>query len=323
MAVVNPPFAMQGSAGNPNVQHDALLFRRALGATMSEGVGILNGGNDLKVTAGVFPNLNVDRGGAYIQGDDITNQGMYFGYNDASVSVAVAGAGNRNDLVVAEILDEFYGGASNTWRLRVISGTPGLPATPANCIPLANVATTAGGAFGTIVDLRTGAGHVPIGLGVQSYHLADDAVTTAKIDDAAVTSQKWSPQIQQAFGSLLNYNLQEHVTNYFDVPGCTLTVNHSYSYGAIVIGTFSFRGMSTSTNDGAGRMVCDGVAFGPLAIADADDVSGFDVVQTIVGIHSSGLTGSHVFKLQAHKGGSGGGVLSNDCTNILVIPYAL
>lgn len=110
------------------------------------------GAADLLVTANGTPNMtvNVAAGAAFIKGTETTYQGVYHVFNDAPVSLAIAASDPTNpriDIVVAQVRDAFYSGASNDFRLVVVTGTPAgapaAPATPADSIVLARVAVAA------------------------------------------------------------------------------------------------------------------------------------------------------------------------------------
>src|SRR5574337_1500593 len=69
----------------------------------------------------------VARGAAYVQGDDATDQGLYFVYNDATKTLTISSAdatNPRKDIVVAHVKDNFHGQAGDTWVIEVITGTP-------------------------------------------------------------------------------------------------------------------------------------------------------------------------------------------------------
>lgn len=170
MAVVNPPAYLQNSAA-----HSAKLFRRAFGGLIgAEGIVAYNGAvafgvsNDLNVVqraAGANMSIDVARGGAYIKGDDATDQGYYFFYNDATTNVVITAADPTNpriDLVIARIKDVAEGGAAgDTSTLEIVLGTPAgspsPPAIPASSLKLAEVRVNAGVASITnavITDFR-------------------------------------------------------------------------------------------------------------------------------------------------------------------------
>ncbi|MHB8671815.1 MAG: hypothetical protein ACYDAD_14855, partial [Acidimicrobiales bacterium] len=134
------------------------------------------GGGDLAVTANGTPNMsvNVAAGEIWIPGSITTRQGLYYGLNDASVNLTITPSdptNPRNDLVVATVQDAQYAGATNTWLLQVIAGTPAGtpldPTVPANSYKLARVVVAANAASivsGNITDLRSAI--VPAGSGV-------------------------------------------------------------------------------------------------------------------------------------------------------------
>lgn len=145
MAEVQPPAYIQ--AGTFSATHD----RRANTAHVRK-AGILNTG-DLGVAAAATANMSVDvvAGEAYVEGDQITNQGFYYVYNDGTVNVAVPTADSTNpriDLVVARVYDSEFAGTSDTWALEIVEGTPGTnpspPVAPDNSYILAEVYVAAG-----------------------------------------------------------------------------------------------------------------------------------------------------------------------------------
>lgn len=151
MAVITPPYALQGGA----INHDAILFRRVVQGLFTpdgEGVSRFNGLNDLKVSQNSPTGMSVlvARGGGYVKGDNATDQGFYFTYNDGNVTLTIGTSDLSNpriDLVVAEIRDNFYGVSGDDWQFRVIAGTPAgsptAPAVPSSAIALAEVRVNA------------------------------------------------------------------------------------------------------------------------------------------------------------------------------------
>lgn len=165
MAEVTPPAFLQGSADHP-----AKLFRRALQGLVREGVTSFNADGDMKVveSSPAAMSVRVQRGGAFVQGDDTTDQGVYFAYNDGYEAITVPaadGTNPRKDIIVAQIKDATEGVAGDTWALELIEGTPAgspsEPATPASALKLATIDVLAGASSITnarITDRRTGAG---------------------------------------------------------------------------------------------------------------------------------------------------------------------
>lgn len=166
----NPALWMQNRTDHTAEQERSLITGLYLG---KEGV---MGQDDLKVVqraAGVNMSVDVGAGRATIFGDDNANQGCYAVWNDGAKNVTLAAShatNGRKDLIVARIKDAFYSGASNTFTLEVITGTPAGaadgsgasdPAVPANCLVLARVtviATATSIADAKITDLRNRVG---------------------------------------------------------------------------------------------------------------------------------------------------------------------
>lgn len=163
MAVQNPPYSMQTGS------HGAELFRRAVGSVLNTAGGVV-ALSDLAVTANspAAMNVVVASGSIWIPGTTNTAQGMYHCFNDASVTLAIAAASATNpriDTIVAQVEDAAYAGATNAWKLAVVTGTATVGATLANL---------------------TGAGAVPASSLVLAYVLVDALAVTiaaAKVQD--------------------------------------------------------------------------------------------------------------------------------------------
>jgi hypothetical protein len=145
--------------------------------------GICEAG-DLAVSAPGGMNVRVASGAAWIEGDDDPDaQPTYRVRNVGNVDLALAaanGANPRKDLVIAEVLDAAFSGASYSWRLRVVQGAPGAvpaePALPNNAIKLAVVTVPAAAAAivaGNIADSRARA---QIGAGDVQLAVADPVI---------------------------------------------------------------------------------------------------------------------------------------------------
>ena len=155
MAAQNPPYSMQTGA------HGAELFRRAVGSVLNTAGGVVALG-DLAVTANspAAMNVLVASGSIWIPGTTNTAQGMYHCFNDASVTLSIAAASATNpriDTIVAQVEDAAYAGATNAWKLAVVTGTATVGATLANL---------------------TGAGAVPASSLVLAYVLVAANATT-------------------------------------------------------------------------------------------------------------------------------------------------
>ena len=124
---------------------------------------------DFAVTQNGTPNMsvNVAAGGAFIRGTQNANQGAYHVWNDGTVNLSITAAdatNGRRDLVIAQVRDAAYSGATNDARITVVTGTaaaspvdPSLASFP-NALVLARITVAAGDtAINTadITDLRT------------------------------------------------------------------------------------------------------------------------------------------------------------------------
>lgn len=182
MTVENPPGVLNDESTNAEVQRH--MLQAILGANIGSfggGVGANNGGahgvanpDHLRVTQQGSPTMGVtvSAGMAVITGTVSAAQGPYSFYNGAPVDLTIAAADSTNarrDLVIAQIQDDDYSGASNTARLTVVTGTPaGSPSDPSlasypNALVLARVTVAANATSITnanITDLRTIKGRV-------------------------------------------------------------------------------------------------------------------------------------------------------------------
>lgn len=149
MAARNPPLWLQ--AGSHPATNDRLLLEALMApppaVVSGAGYGIV-GPSDLAVTQNGTPNMsvNVAAGKAFIDGTENANQGAYLAVNDATVNLAISASSPTNprkDLVVAKVQDAEWSGATNSWSLAVVTGTPAAspaePAVPANAVVLALV----------------------------------------------------------------------------------------------------------------------------------------------------------------------------------------
>jgi len=93
----------------------------------------------------------VESGVASIPGTESSSQGNYYVCNDAQVTLSITAAHGslpRIDIVVINVRDQVYSGASNDSQLQVITGTaaasPTVPTAPANSITVVQIAVGAG-----------------------------------------------------------------------------------------------------------------------------------------------------------------------------------
>jgi len=177
MPVETLPWSIQGQSHPATVarNHTAAMLGAPAQAE-SPSVSLTAGGahgvvgaGDLVVSQNGTPNMsvNVAAGRAFIRGTQSAgslNQGVYSFFNDGTVNLAVSSAdptNPRRDLVVAQIRDSNYSGASNDARLFVVTGTPAAspadPVVPADTLVLARLSVAAGATSVTnanITDLR-------------------------------------------------------------------------------------------------------------------------------------------------------------------------
>jgi hypothetical protein len=137
---------LQAAGGDTAIPISAIQHRMAWDAAVI-GVGI-SYRTDLAVTqrgAGANFSVDVAAGHAVIAGTSVSYQGKYPLRNNAVANVTIAaapGSGTRYDLVYAQILDKpSDGGSLYGGKIDKVTGTvdAGLPALPANAIPLAQV----------------------------------------------------------------------------------------------------------------------------------------------------------------------------------------
>jgi len=166
MAVTNPPGWLQ----NAGSTHTAAQLRQYIAGSMA---GNFSTATSLRTRGGIHPSLGeefrthqagspnmtvlVEPGVCCIPGTEAGSQGNYWACNDAQVILSISAAHAtlpRIDIVVVNIRDTFYSGASNDSQLQVITGTPAAspvaPAAPVNSIIICQVAVAA--AVTSIVD---------------------------------------------------------------------------------------------------------------------------------------------------------------------------
>ena len=174
MTVRTPPTFLQ--AGTHTAENTRLLAHGLLQSGPSAFAGGVAAADpahgvarigDLGVTANGTPNMsvNVAAGGCFIRGTQSASQGVYHVFNDATVNMAIDAAdptNPRRDLIVMQVRDSGYAGASDDARLFVVKGTaaasPADPSVPADSLVLARVTVDAAATTivsGKITDLRT------------------------------------------------------------------------------------------------------------------------------------------------------------------------
>jgi len=153
---VNPPSYAQD--GCYTAQQDRQILA---GMICSDGVQNRRGGDMLVTPSTEGLAVDVAAGEAYIAGDDVQGQGMYFVVNDASKRVELAAADQsdpRIDLVIAQVRDSEYQGDESRWDIIVLTGTPSPepqpPSLPGNAIRLAEITVPAGASSVAAENIR-------------------------------------------------------------------------------------------------------------------------------------------------------------------------
>jgi hypothetical protein len=186
MTVRSVPIFLQ--AGSHPAEETRLMLGGMLGtvtgsfaggvASSDPAHGVVRSG-DFAVTQNGTPNMsvNVAAGGAFIRGTQNANQGAYHVWNDGTVNLGIDSSdltNGRRDLVIAQVRDSYYSGATDDARITVVTGTPAAsPVDPSlssfpNALVLARITVAAGdSAINTadITDLRplaNQAGKLPV-----------------------------------------------------------------------------------------------------------------------------------------------------------------
>lgn len=114
-----------------------------------EGIADMKDGALLVTTSGADGSVSVAQGGAFINGDDVPDQGVYSVYNDAPELVGPFAANSsgfgRVDAVIARVYDSTYGAPQNAFVLEIQQGSTQTAGTPT----LANLNGAPGSATGT------------------------------------------------------------------------------------------------------------------------------------------------------------------------------
>lgn len=152
MTAQSPPYVLQAGS------HSAQLFRQAVSTLLNPAGGVVGSG-DYAVTQNGTPNMSVNiaggapgsGGGIWVPGTTLVGvQGLYFGYNDAVVNLALSASNPTNpriDTAIAQVQDAAYAGATSSFSLSILAGTPAAspvaPSLPVSSLALANMAVAA------------------------------------------------------------------------------------------------------------------------------------------------------------------------------------
>ena len=259
MAVQNPPYSMQTGA------HGAELFRRAVGSVLNTAGGVVALG-DLAVTGGYgVMAIAVAAGSVWIPGTTTTAQGTYYCFNDASVSLAIAAASATNpriDTIVAQVEDAAYAGATNAWKLAVVTGTATVGATLANL---------------------TGAGAVPASSLVLAYVLVAanaTTITAGAVQDNRIFARPNLPMRSNPAGRCYLNTNKSPATGLFAANWAT-----TYAYGGMTVGAttgltvpvsgyYQINGASTATQSSYPFVWWIGIAVNGSAVSQGTCAQG-------------------------------------------------
>lgn len=291
-----------GSGGTPS--YDAIDDRSMLGAilggdifdTAVAGAGMIGRGHGilsadaLAVTSSGSSNssVSVAAGMASVRGTNSGQLGCYLCANDAAVTLALtvrSASLARTDLIVAEVRDATYSGASNDWQLRAVTGTNGggVPAVPASSLVLAQIAVPAGSnpwtvTAGNITDLR------PHARAVGGILPIDDAANHPDPQDFDVVWESDTSQLLMRLDGVWQVIGRDLDTNWTSVTpnwGGTFVVGTGtqycryFQFGGNVTGVAGFeRNTPTGPAGGTGDLFLDLAASGLPAVRSPGDTPG-------------------------------------------------
>jgi hypothetical protein len=135
MTVENPPVFLDGGTYGAEVCRRATTALIPRGSTIGSVIGGLIGSGDMAVTPGSGMQVLVAPGEVYIPGTSAATQGGYYDRVASSTALSVAAANVTNpriDLVVAQVEDSAYSGASNLFQVVMLTGTATSGATLSN-----------------------------------------------------------------------------------------------------------------------------------------------------------------------------------------------
>ena len=161
MTAQNPALYIQGA------NHPAEDFRHLITTGFGGREGVVRGGLAVTERSGTA-NMSVDvaEGTVAIAGTETTYQGLYLCHNRGVANLAISASdptNDRYDLILAQVEDAQYSGATNAWKLSVVTGTPAasplFPTVPDNAFVLATVLVPAAASAivnADITDIRDG-----------------------------------------------------------------------------------------------------------------------------------------------------------------------
>lgn len=186
MTELNPPGFLQNAGATHTAQQLRLYTAAMVGnidyTTVPGSSRPFIRGMFISQNSPVNMSVNVGVGAAFVKGTEAaTTQGIYTCWNDASKNIVIAAADatlNRIDLVVVRVRDSAYSGATNSWALEVVQGTPAgspsIPATPVNSMVLAQISVTAGSTTIDTTKITQGTAVVKYTTGLGGFELVDN-----------------------------------------------------------------------------------------------------------------------------------------------------
>lgn len=134
MSVESPPSFISATYGAEQLRRtiSSLVPR---GSTIGSVVGGIIGSGDMAVTAGSGLQVLVAPGEAWVPGSSSATQGGYYSRVASSTALTVSAADAskpRVDLVVAQVQDAAYAGATNSFQVAILTGTATSGATLSN-----------------------------------------------------------------------------------------------------------------------------------------------------------------------------------------------
>jgi hypothetical protein len=136
VTVENPPGFLQAGTYSAEITRRAIMFMLQRGSTVGSVAGGIVAAGDCQVSPpGSGLSVSVSPGEVICPGSSSSSQSGYYCRVSATMSLTIATANGTNpriDLVCATVTDAAYTGATNTFTVQVLTGTPTSGATLSN-----------------------------------------------------------------------------------------------------------------------------------------------------------------------------------------------